>query len=201
MLKRTEFFILAVIMNHTTLLGLFILILMNSCGILKKAPPLPVEVDEYAEYFPDDDFQFTSLFFDAQDTIPLVTIFVSIEKQPCYGICPEYVAIFYNDGRIEFHGKKDVEWIGQFESKINHATVERIKMFSEQVDYFRLANYYPTYGVTIDEVPGTVTSVDLVYKSNRVTNKHHSPAKLHKFERFLEDIIFRQDWKPMTKEN
>ena len=183
--------------NHTTLLGLFILIFMNSCGVLKNAPVLPVETDEYADYFPDDNFEFPSLFFDVQDTMPLVTIFVSIEKQTCYGVCPEYSAVFYDDGRIEFHGKKDVEWIGKFVSKINQATVKRIRTFAEQVDYFRLANYYPTYGVTIDEVPGTVTSVDLSYKSNRVTNKHHSPASLHRFERFLEDIIFRQDWKQL----
>lgn len=188
--------------NHTTLLGLFILILMNSCGILKKAPPLPVEgVDEYANYFPDDDFQFESLFFDAKDTMPVVTIFVSIQKESCHGICPEYTTIIYDDGRMEFHGEKDVEWIGQFESQISSEMVNRIKALAEQIDYFRLANYYPTYGVTIDEVPGTVTSVDLIYKSNTVTNKHHSPAQLHKFERFLEDIIFRQDWKPISVEH
>lgn len=187
--------------NHTTLIGLFILIFMNSCGILKKAPALPIEVDEDTNYLPDDDFQFTSVFFDAQDTMALVTIFVSIEKETCYGICPEYIAKFYDDGRIELNGKKDIEWIGQFESKINLETVERIRTFAEKVDYFRLANYYPTYGATIDEVPGTVTSVDLVYKSNRITNKHHSPAQLHKFERFLEDIIFRQDWKPLRIEH
>ena len=176
---------------------------MNSCGILKKAPVLPVEIetDEYADYFPDDDFEFITAFFDAQDTIPLVAIFVSIEKETCYGTCPEYIANFYDDGRIELHGKKDIEWIGQFESKINQATVKRIRAFAEQVDYFRLANYYPTYGITIDEVPGTVTSVDLIYKSNQVTNKHHSPVQLHRFERFLEDIIFRQDWKTMQIEH
>jgi hypothetical protein len=198
MLKRIELFIFTEIMNnHTTLLGLFILIFMNSCGVLKKAPVLPVETDEYADYFPDDEFQFTTAFFDAQDTMQLVTIFVSIEKQECYGICPEYLAKFYDNGRIELHGKKDIEWIGQFESTIDQATVKRIRAFAEQVDYFRLANYYPIYGMTIDEVPGTVTSVDLIYKSNRVTNKHHSPAGLHRFERYLEDIIFRQDWKKL----
>lgn len=179
--------------NHTTIL-LFILLLMNACV---QPPALPVEVDEYANYLPDDSIQFSTFQFDVTDTLPFVVQFAMLERQKCYGTCPEYVAKFYDDGTVTFKGIKDVEWIGAYQAKIDLATIQRIVNFAERVDYFRLANYYPTYGATIDEVPTTVTSVQLSYKSNAVTNKHHSPAQLHKFERFLDDILFNLEWKPL----
>ena len=178
-------------------LGLLIAaFVFNSCASLKKAPPLPVEpeISLEEEFVELDSLTFETFAFDLYDTISPIFLMASIERKPCFGQCPVYKAEFYNNGVVLYEGLQHAKRLGKYKSRIGKKEVEAIKNFAERVNYYRLADYYPTYGATIDDLPTTITYMSVVYKSQQITNVHHSPAKLHKFERFLDEILERQSW-------
>lgn len=177
------------------IISLILLGALSSCGILRKAPTLPPEdIDPYTNYFPSDSFSFSAIKIDLTDTIPIVVVNVSMEKRACFGKCPVYSASFYSNGRVVYEGKAYVEMLGMYESFITKKQLNDIISQAERIDYFRLASYYPTYGQTIDELPATLTSVELSYKENSVENIHHSPVKLQRFERMLEELLLELNW-------
>ena len=182
----------------TILFFLSLTIVMQSCLSFKKAPVLPEEPVFKDEWVEDNDLDIELVSFDEQDTIPLVIIMASIEKTHCYGTCPEFKVDFYSDRTVVYRGFYDVKKIGDFSSKLDEKTFERIIKFAERIDFYKLKEYYPAWGEIIDELPVTITSMDLVYKQNRVTNAHHSPPRLHKFERYLLEVIDYLEWEKMT---
>lgn len=166
----------------------------SACSIFKKAPKMPLEPLIKEVILEEDTFNFLPIVFDPSDTLPTVTIIAILEKEGCFGDCPEFIATFYSNGKIEYEGIAYVENIGKYTANIDKETVKAIILRAERIDYFRLSDYYPIYGTTIDEVPATITTIDLIYKSNTITNKHHSPVKLQRFERYLNDLLEYQDW-------
>jgi hypothetical protein len=174
---------------------LVVSLILQSCGTLKKMPPLPEEPIYQDESLELDELDISLLELDAKDTIPLVHLLASIEKTYCYKDCPEFRVDFFSDGQLVYEGFHRKAMKGTFYSKVDKSIIESVKKMAERSNFFRLKPYYPHYGEIIDELPVTITSVDFIYKNNRVTNAHHSPVPLHHFERLLIDIVDRQDWK------
>lgn len=186
-------------MRTNYLLSIFfaVTIVASSCITTKKAPPLPNEPDFVEVVEVEDSLVFEAFEFDIADTINPIFLLASIERQKCYGDCPEYTAEFYSNGRIIFKGHKNVDKLGDYEALIDTPTVNKIKILAERIGYFDLAEFYPTYGQVIDDLPATMTHVNFIFKNNSVTNTHGSPVRLHKFERYLDEILSLQKWKPI----
>ncbi|MGB0984551.1 MAG: DUF6438 domain-containing protein [Saprospiraceae bacterium] len=178
-----------------TVLLAVILPTLQSCGTLKKMPPLPEEPIYQDETLELDELNISLFEPDIKDTIALVYLLASIEKTYCYKDCPEFRVDFFSDGRLVYEGFHGKAMKGTHIAQIDSTTIQRIKQTAEKSDFFRLKPYYPDYGEIIDELPVTISSVDFIFKNNRVTNAHHSPVALHHFERLLIDIIDKQDWK------
>lgn len=184
------------ITNHFLFLMGASLLLLSSC-LATKAPPLPAEEPEIKLsdwMLEEDSIVYETLTFDLTDTIPYVHLLAKIERQSCFGKCPVYKAAFYSDGKIIYEGIENVDRRGKYVTRVDEATVNRIKTMAERVDYFRLSGFYPTHGSVIDDLPVTITYVSFIFKDNQVTDAHNSPAKLHRFERFLDEIIDTQNW-------
>lgn len=170
---------------------------LGSCGIFRKAPPLPQVIE--TTYLPEQEpVTLDTLVAFAPDTISKTHLLATLEKTYCLGDCPEYKVEVYSDGHLIYRGFNKTALIGDYVSQVDSQTVRIITQLAESADYFRLAPYYPTRGEIINELPVTVTSVDLIYKQNRVTNAHGSPTALHRLERYLEELTLRQNWVTAT---
>ncbi len=175
------------------------MVILSSCFSTRKAPPLPEEPDYVEVIEIEDTMTFETFVFDVTDTIDPIFLLAKIERQECYGDCPEYSAAFYSNGYIIFKGSENVDKIGSYEAMIDTPTIDKIRLMADRIGYFSLAEFYPTYGEVIDDLPTTVTFVSFIFKENMVSNVHGSPARLHKFERYLEEILSIQDWKPIQE--
>lgn len=61
---------------------------------------------------------------DAVPSVPPSTIeSVRLERMGCYGMCPKYTVIFWNDGTAVYHGERFVDKIGTFYGKSDFAVV------------------------------------------------------------------------------
>lgn len=184
--------------SSAAVLLLLIAVSVSSCALFRRAPELPRIVESVYLPAPDAITLDTVVAF-APDTISQTHLLATLEKTYCYGQCPEYKLEIYSNGQLVYRGLGKSPLLGDYVAVVDSATVRTVTRLAEAADYFRLAPYYPTQGTIINELPVTVTSVDLIYKQHRVTNAHGSPTALHRLERYLEDLALRQDWLPATE--
>ncbi len=46
------------------------------------------------------------------------TLLTAIEREPCFGKCPEFYAAIYKSGSVRYVGKKNVDKIGSFQGQL-----------------------------------------------------------------------------------
>lgn len=173
---------------------LLLALTVSSCALFRKAPELPRIVENV--YLPAQEVIVPdTVVVIAPDTLSRTHLLATLEKTYCLGQCPEYKIEVYSNGQLIFRGFNKTPLVGDYVAQVDSSAVQQITQLAEAADYFRLAPYFPTHGSIINELPVTITSVNLIYKENRVTNAHGSPVALHRLERFLEDLALRQDWK------
>lgn len=61
----------------------------------------------------------------AQAALPADTV-ITLERGACYGNCPIYRISLHGDGRVEFHGERDVAHVGNASAKVAPAAVRAL---------------------------------------------------------------------------
>ena len=63
----------------------------------------------------------------SKDTASTRTLAVRLERGPCYGRCAEYTAQVFDDGLIEFDGRRNVKALGVQRRKISVSAVRALQ--------------------------------------------------------------------------
>ncbi len=122
-------------------------------------------------------------------------IFFSLEKTPCYGECPVYKFVIYQNGTAKYNGKQFVEKAGEFRSENVQKEKKAIADFAKKINYFELAGKYPKDKKAPSDFSQTITYLSTQKKSHKVVNKGMgAPAKLKKFESYTDSILKQVDW-------
>lgn len=99
----------------------------------------------------------------------------SIEKGPCFGTCPEYKVEVYSSGEAHFNGIRNVEHVGEFQTKL-HA--ELIKEIADSIDALNIAaldsNYVNKY---LTDFPATDLGFEIKGVKKRIHIFHESPPQ------------------------
>ncbi len=128
------------------------------------------------------------------DTILLA----SIERTPCFGICPVYKITFYQSGYVMMHGKRHVQNIGWFSTRLTKEQVNSIIHYAEENKIYELAGEYTE--PRIADFPTTITELNINNRYKRIVNTQPSaPEVLLKWEKFL-DSFFNENtqWQLMN---
>ncbi|MBP6456972.1 MAG: hypothetical protein KA275_09630, partial [Chitinophagaceae bacterium] len=116
---------------------------------------------------------------------------MTMERTPCFGVCPYYKITLFEDGRIFYHGKKDTPRIGQFEGRISAVEAKRIlnKFAKKKVD------------VAPDEYKFVSRDISLlnfnfiINKKNKTINKaNFGPAYFEHLAKELDAIAEKVTW-------
>ena len=125
------------------------------------------------------------------------SLFVSIERTPCFGRCPTYKLMVFQSGYATLHVKNWVESLenGKYETRISKAEMDQIRQRIEAVAYYKLPNEFDG---PITDIPSTFTAANINGRKKRVKNRYDAPVKLQEYEKFLDGLLLkRSDWKPM----
>ena len=107
-----------------------------------------------------------------------------IQRTPCFGKCPIYIMTIYNDGRVEYFGKKFVDKEGIHFAKANPKTLQSLLNEAKRVGFFELDNVYDKEAIT--DLPSTITTIKGEEGFKTVVNRFDGPQNLRKFETFIE---------------
>lgn len=115
-----------------------------------------------------------------------------IQRTACFGRCPIYTLTVFNDGRVEYFGKKFTPREGRFSSKVLVETIDQLKKYAIEIDYFNLASVYDKQTVT--DVPSIITSLRGEAGLKTVVNRFDGPDELRRFENFFDSLFEELEW-------
>lgn len=120
------------------------------------------------------------------------TVFLKMQRTPCYGKCPNYTVEISNNGKVNYFGKMFVDYEGQHYSTISSADVDLIKAKINEVNFFELKDKYDSPAT---DLPSTIFEVTLNNQFKKITNRHNGPPELKDLEKLIEEIVYKSELK------
>jgi hypothetical protein len=128
---------------------------------------------------------------------------ITLERTPCFGMCPMYKITISADGRVVFEGRNYVKKIGTAKSTILQQRLRELLAAFEKIGYFDLRDRYnePEDGCKqwATDNPSAITSIRINGKSKSVSHYYgcRGPevlAELRKLEQAIDDAVDSAQW-------
>src|SRR5258705_4375329 len=110
---------------------------------------------------------------------------ITIERTPCFGMCPEYKVTIRGDGTVTYTGRQYVRVTGDRTWTIDPAAVRALAREMEAAGYFELQDEYTS---RMTDHPTTRTSLTIGARSKKVSDYISGPQKLKDLEQRIDDV-------------
>ena len=107
---------------------------------------------------------------------------ISLEKTACFGRCPVFKIIIYNNGECLYNGIKFVKKSGEYNLKINEREVDEILSQATEIGFDNLKN---EYSERITDLPTTYIMIN----NKKIKDYYGAPTELKDLEKLIEKII------------
>lgn len=117
--------------------------------------------------------------------------YISLERTACYGHCPVYKVIIYNNGQVDYEGEMFVKVEGNHQWILKPGKIRQLSKLLEDFNY-RGFKYCPAGGVVTD-CPSCITEVKFTDGTKKKINHNlgyeEFEDNLEKFENSIDKII------------
>ncbi|MBP7273804.1 MAG: hypothetical protein KA974_08170 [Saprospiraceae bacterium] len=125
--------------------------------------------------------------------------FLSIKRTGCYGKCPVYEAIFYENGNVDYIGNRNVEKEGKYSARLEKTALQALKMKISEAKFLEMSDKYPIEGKMIPDLPNTITTIyDGSTIKKQVKNNHNAPESLLILEKYIDAALDGLKWNKIT---
>lgn len=131
----------------------------------------------------------------AKRQAPSSTVIIMMEKTSCMGTCPTFKFEVFLDKTARYHGKANVDLIGEYSATLTDAQLDNLKNSFAEADYFSFAN---VYSAQLTDLPTTFLYYHNGRESLKVTDYWGAPQKLKDLESKVETAISTIDWKKVN---
>lgn len=121
--------------------------------------------------------------------------FLVYHRGACFGMCPIFNLVVYQDGHAIYEGRNHVNRIGTYQTQINPAALQKVIDAANKIGYFSLQDSYDNPHVT--DLPTILTGISKDGKVKMVANRYHGPQGLKFLYDELDQMIEVQDWQKM----
>jgi membrane dipeptidase len=104
---------------------------------------------------------------------------ITLERTPCFGVCPDYKVTIRGDGTVAYEGRQFVRVTGTRTWKIDPAAVAALAAEMQQAGYFDLQDSYEAH---VTDNPTTWTSLTVGGRTKRIKDYVAGPAALKEIE-------------------
>lgn len=132
----------------------------------------------------------TDLSFTANFIKPAV---ITLQRGVCFGKCPQYSVVLFEDGTVVYTGIANVNKIGVYEFKVEASAVAHIAEIAKITGYFDWAESYEKMVMT--DQPTTITSVQTSDNAKRIVRyggDPNAPIGLVQIEDSIDKLIADQ---------
>jgi TonB family protein len=117
--------------------------------------------------------------------------YLKMGRTPCFGRCPTYEVELFKNGTIVYHGKKNVDRIGNWEAKIES---KKMIAFLKSLDKYKLANLKNNYKPLSTDLPHIVYDFQINKNTKHVTNAEAGPTYLQDLGVKIDALIANANW-------
>ena len=126
---------------------------------------------------------FTSCFnFIKQKELQSPKKIISLEKTACFGRCPVFNIVIYNNGECLYNGIKFVKKSGEYNLKIKKQEINKILSQAKEMGFNNLKN---EYSERITDLPTTYIMIN----NKKIKDYYGAPSELKDLEKLIEKII------------
>lgn len=109
-----------------------------------------------------------------------------LETTPCYGTCPSYKVIIFDNDSLVYEGFKYVAKEGILSKKLSKGTVESLIEKFRDAHFFSFKNQYTAQ---ISDFPTTYISFTDQGKTKKIMDYYQAPESLKKLEGYINDLV------------
>lgn len=125
------------------------------------------------------------------------TVFLKMQRTPCYGKCPNYTVEIFNNGKVSYLGKMFVDYVGQHEAVVSKIELDLIKTKINEINFFELKDKYDSPAT---DMPSTIFEVTINKQFKKITNRHNGPLELKDLEKLVEEIVYKSNLKKSERD-
>ena len=120
------------------------------------------------------------------------SIFITMERTPCFGKCPSYKITIFNTGNVVYEGLQFAEKQGRFTKKLNQKQLTELE---EQIEYLKIFALKDTYDSKITDIPSCILLINYKEKKKKILDRDGAPEELKRFEKLIDALIITNDLK------
>ena len=122
-----------------------------------------------------------------EETIPVKeSLFLTMERTPCFGKCPNYKITIFNTGRVIYEGIQFVEKEGKFESQLSKAQMKEITSTMNSINIFGMKDKYDS---NITDIPACLLYINDGEQKKKIYDRYGGPDELRDFEKLIDKLV------------
>ena len=122
--------------------------------------------------------------------VPVVlkeSLFLTMERTPCFGKCPTYKIMIFNTGDVIFEGFSNTKYIGKYKQQLTRQQLKEIQYMMNEIDITGMKDVYDS-GVT--DYPSTILYlVSNNTHKKKILDRVDAPASLKQFEKLIDSLV------------
>lgn len=111
------------------------------------------------------------------------SIFITMERTPCLGMCPSYVIWIYNTGKVEYEGRTHAKKEGKHTKTLSKDAMDEITTMINEIGFFNLKD---KYDALVTDIPSCIISVNLDGKTKKILDRYDGPKSLRNLEKLID---------------
>lgn len=125
------------------------------------------------------------------------TLFLSLERTPCFGTCKAYRIDVYRSGHARYDGRLNVEKEGPHQARIGSDTLMTILHRAEELGFFGME---AKYDAEVTDLPSTVLRIVADGRDKKVLGRVGQPQAFKQLVAEVEALLLPVAWRPITPE-
>jgi Domain of unknown function (DUF6438) len=110
----------------------------------------------------------------------------ALEMTPCYGTCPSYKVVVFDNDSLVYEGMRHVAKEGNLSKKLSQGTVNQLVEKFRGANFFKFQNQYTS---NMTDFPTTYISFTDKGVTKKIMDYYKAPESLRQLEKLIVDLV------------
>lgn len=125
------------------------------------------------------------------------SLFLTMERTPCFGKCPAYKIMIFNTGNVKFEGFSHTKYIGKYEKQL---TKKQLKEIQKMMDDIKITEMKDVYDSEVTDLPSTILFlVSNNTHKKKILDRVDAPSDLKQFEKLIDYFVVNDELTQLSK--
>jgi Domain of unknown function (DUF6438) len=120
------------------------------------------------------------------------SLFLTMERTPCFGKCPSYKLSIFNTGNVVYEGFTFAKKEGKHTKTLSKKQLTEIQ---DQIEAINLFEMNDKYASKITDIPSTILYVVYNGKKKKILDRVGGPDELKRFEKLIDFLVIDDELK------